>query len=186
MAKEFLEAYKSAHPDIEVKERDLTIDILPHIDGETLFAGYVPEESWTPSQAAKHGKRIELISELTGATAIVVSAPMWNWGPPSSLKAYVDHIVLPGVLDLFGNAKLAGKPVTALVSSGGSYAGDAAVADFESNWLSLIFTKLGAADTVVIRTEFSLGGQVPHITVEQKEASFQEAKALAIARAAAI
>lgn len=188
LAKEFLEAYQISHPGVEVKDRDLTIDILPHIDGETLGASYVPIEARSEAQEAKHQKRLELINEITGASAIVVSAPMWNWGPPSNLKAYIDHIVLPGVLDPYGNGKLAGKPVTCLTASGGSYSEDSGSQniDFETNWLTLIFTKLGATDVTVIRSEFALGGLVSHTTAEQKEAGFQEAKTKAISRASSI
>ena len=155
------------------------------MDGETLFFAYTPEDKRAPSQVAKNAARIELIDELKGATAVVISTPMWNWAPPSVLKAYVDQIVYPGQLDPYGNAGLAGKAITVIIATGGAYEEDSS-SDFESKYFKFLFNKLGSTDVAVIRIDNQLGGSVPHLTAEQKEAGLTTATSAAKARAAAI
>ncbi len=142
--------------------------------------------------AAKHALRLELIKEVTEAAYVVISTPMWNWSAPSVVKAWIDQIVMPGVLDPYTQKNLKGK-VTVLISSGGSYlpeshGGHGADRDFESKYLGMVPQLLGSEDVVVIRTEFSLAGVMPGMDelIPKKEESFAKASADAIARAQAL
>jgi len=136
LAATFAETYVKIHPGVEVKHRDLSASPVSHLDAETLGAGYVPEDKRSASQQAKHQGRLDLIKEITGAQAIVISTPMWNWNVPSVLKAYIDQIILSGTLDSYGAKGLTGKQVTILVAcGGGGYGGDKASSDFVSNYL---------------------------------------------------
>ena len=63
---------------------------------------------------------VELAQELLSATDVVIATPMWNWNCPAVLKAYIDAIVIPGVLGA-GEGKLAGKRITVVISQGGAY-----------------------------------------------------------------
>ena len=150
------------------------------------MAGYVPADQRTPSAAAKFQARLDLIEEISKASAIVIESPMWNWNVPSALKAYIDQIIVPGVFDT--NSKtLAGKTVTLLVACGGAY-GEGSWHpewDFLSGYLKTIFTNLGATDVELIRTEYTLAGVVPGMEglVDKKEESFTAATAAAAKRA---
>lgn len=62
----------------------------------------------------------ELAQELLSATDVVIATPMWNWNCPAVLKAYIDAIIIPGVLGA-GEGKLAGKRITVVISQGGAY-----------------------------------------------------------------
>lgn len=95
----FIETVKSTNKLVEVVTRDLDAEKLQHLDTETLTAGYVPKENRSPEMQAKHQFRLDLIKEITDAMAVVISTPMYNWFVPSVLKAYIDQIVMPGVLD---------------------------------------------------------------------------------------
>jgi len=136
LAASYAQAYTKAHPGVQVKHRDLTTSPVPHLDAEAISAAYVPEDKRPASQQAKHQFRLDLIKEITGAQAIVIASPMWNWNIPSVLKAYIDQIILVGSLDVYGAQGLTGKPVTILVATGGGgYGDEKANTDFVSNYL---------------------------------------------------
>lgn len=184
----FANAFSTANPDLEIRIRNLATNPVPHIDGEALMAGYVPEENRTDGMKSKHQLRLDLIEEIAGAKAVVVTAPMWNWSIPSVLKAYIDHIVLPGQLDPYGNKKLAGKKITVLLAAGGNYGEGANHPewDFESPYLKHIFTSLGSEDVQIIRAEYTLAGVAPGMEalVPNKEKSLADGKVAVEVRAA--
>lgn len=186
---EFVSAWKAAHTDGTVIARDFSTDPIPHVDGEAIFAGYTPEDQRSAGATAKWDYRMGLIKEITGVDEILISTPMWNWSIPSVLKAYFDQIIVPGVLDGSGAAGLTGKKVTFVVAHGGSYAEGAPRFgwDYQTGYLKLVATALGATDVEVIMAELTLAGQVPGMEalVPNKEASLAAAKAAAKSRAAA-
>jgi len=190
LAHSFIASYKTTHPDTDVIFRDLAKDPVPHLDGETLVAGYLPEEARSDSQKVKIGLRLELTKEIIEADSVIVSTPMWNWSIPSVLKAYIDQIVYIGVLDPQQNRHLTGKRITILISTGGAYGPDSwhPEWDYESNYLKLIFSNLGATDIEVIRTEYTLAGVVPGMEelIPNKEQSLKDATVAAEVRAKAL
>ncbi len=123
--------------------------------------------------------RRELIAELLEADHILLATPMWNWGPPSTLKAYLDHIIFPGVLDVSSNRHLAGKNMTLLVTQGGSTAPGTPKAgwDFITGYLELVFKGLGVSDLATVQVEFTMAGQDEQLNqfLELKEKSIREA-----------
>lgn len=184
----FVNSFSATNPDVEIRVRNLAANPLPHIDGEALTAGYVPEEGRTEGMKTKHQLRLDLIQEISEAKSVVITTPMWNWSIPSVLKAYIDHIVMPGALDPYGNRKLSGKKITLLVATGGSYSADAHHPewDFVTPYLKHIFTSLGSEDIQVIRAEFQLAGVAPGMEalIPNKEKSLADGKVAAEARAA--
>ena len=186
----FVKAFSAANPNVEVRVRDLSANPLPHLDGEAISAGYVPEEGRSNGQASKHQLRLDLIKEIAEAKSVVITVPLWNWSIPSVLKAYVDHIVLIGALDPYTNRKLAGKKVTIFIGAGGGYGPGSAHPEWEfmTPYLTHIFTSLGSEDVQVIRAEFSLAGVAPGMEslVPNKEKSLADGIAAAEARAATI
>jgi FMN-dependent NADH-azoreductase len=136
----------------------------------------------------KHNFRLGLIKEITSADEILISTPMWNWSVPSLLKAYIDQIIVGGVLDGSGAAGLAGKKVTFVVAQGGSYKDGAPRAgwDFATGYLELVAKALGATDIQTILAEFTLAGNAPGMEslVDAKNASVASAKNAARKRAA--
>ena len=187
LAHEFIEEFKASHPGVDVVERDLDKNPVSHLDGETLMAGYLAEDARSDAQNKKHNFRHELVNEIVGAQAIVVSTPMWNWNVPSVLKAYIDQIILIGALDPYSNKKLADKAVTILIASGGGYSEGSwhPEWDHETPYLKQVFTILGSTNVEAIRTEYCLAGIVPGMEslIEAKEKSFAESKVAARTRA---
>ncbi len=138
--------------------------------------------------AANWGARMFLIEEISGADEILISTPLWNYGVPSVLKAYIDSIVIPGVFDE-STATLAGKKVTFVIAQGGSYADGSPKAgwDYASGFLRQFAGAMGATDVEVIAIEFGLAGVVPALEsfIPNKEASIASGKEAAKNRAAA-
>jgi len=93
LAKQFVAAFHQRHPDAKIIVRDVAAaDPVPHLNAER-FAAFItkPEER----SAAEHNVVAysdSLISELKEADVIVIGLPMYNFGVPSQLKAYFDHI----------------------------------------------------------------------------------------------
>ncbi|MEU6326169.1 NAD(P)H-dependent oxidoreductase [Streptomyces sp. NPDC047049] len=117
----FRKAWEEQHPDGTVIHRDLAADPLPHLDGIGASAGFSDPAGHTPEQQAAFALRVQLIEELEQADAIVIGAPMYNFTIPSTLKAWLDQVILMGrTAGEQPSAK--GTPVTVVASRGGSYA----------------------------------------------------------------
>ena len=186
VAEAFLSTHKKISPNTKIVTLDLNEHPVPHLDSETLIAGYVPEDQRTPSQKKKHQYRLGLIDQIVKADEILLASPMWNWNVPSVLKAYIDQLIVPGFFDN-NTKKLAGKKVTVALACGGSYSPDSwhPEWDYETGYLKHIFTALGSTDVEVIRTEWCLAGIVPGMEqfIDKKEESFKDAKLAAENRA---
>jgi FMN-dependent NADH-azoreductase len=121
VAMRFCDAWREQHPDGEVIHRDLAADPLPHLDQHAFSAAFVDAEARTPEQATAMARRVRLIEELERADAVLLAAPMYNFTIPSTLKAWIDHVLMVGRTT--GDASsVKGLPVTVIASRGGSYA----------------------------------------------------------------
>jgi len=76
----------------QVIVRDLARDPIPHLDAARFGAFLAKPGEHTPEQAAVVGYSDALIQELKAADVVVLGLPMYNFGIPSTLKAYFDHI----------------------------------------------------------------------------------------------
>eukprot|EP01034_Spumella_vulgaris_P028817 gene28817-35745_t len=186
----FTTAYRASHPNDTVIVRDLGENPIPHIDAEALKSNYVPEAARPESMQKKHQNRMNMIKEIVDAKAIVISTPMWNWSIPSTLKAYIDHIIMVGHLDPYGKALLKDKSITIVIASGAAYGKDSAHPEFdhETPYLTHIFKSLGASDIEFIYVEHTMAGRYPGMEalIPVKEASRANALIAAEKRANAI
>lgn len=80
-------------PDLTLVRRDLTTDPLQHIADETIAGFYTPPEGMTDQMRAATAISDELIDELQSADALLIATPMYNFGVPSALKAWIDQVV---------------------------------------------------------------------------------------------
>ena len=83
-------------PDLRVVARDLGTDPIPHLtlESATALRGADPVNQ---EQAAAQALSNQLISELKAADVIVIGAPMYNFGIPSTLKAWFDYVLRAGL-----------------------------------------------------------------------------------------
>ena len=114
-------------PGARVINRDLGKDPLPHLDAERFGAFLAKPEARTPAQRQVLGESDALIAELREADALVLGLPMYNFGVPSQLKAYFDHIARAGVTFKYTEkgsvGLLTGKQAYVFAARGGLYQG---------------------------------------------------------------
>jgi FMN-dependent NADH-azoreductase len=117
-------AWRAAHPDGAVTYRDLAAAPLPHLDSESGTARMVPPDQHTPAQAASWELSKQIVGEVLAADTIVLGLPLYNFGAPSLVKSWVDHLVAPGlsVDHETMTGLLGGRDLLVLASRGGGYA----------------------------------------------------------------
>ena len=128
LAREFVEAFRRRHPDTRVLVRELSAaQAVPHLDAERFGAFIAKPEDRSAAQREVVAYSDALIDELRRADVIVLGLPMYNFGVPSQLKAYFDHIARAGVTFRYTEqgpvGLLAGKKAYVFATRGGVYAG---------------------------------------------------------------
>jgi FMN-dependent NADH-azoreductase len=117
------DVWRTAHPGGTVTYRDFGVDPLPHLDAATGLARMVPADQRTPAQAASWELTEQLVGEVLEADTILLGLPLYNFGPPSTVKAWVDHLIAPG-LSMDPETQtglLGGRELLVLASRGGGY-----------------------------------------------------------------
>jgi FMN-dependent NADH-azoreductase len=116
-------AWLAANPGGTVTYRDLGADPVPHFTSESGLARMVPPDQHTPAQAASWELTKELVNEIVQADTILFGLPLYNFGPPSTVKAWLDHIIAPGLsMDAATHTgMLGGRDLIVLASRGGGY-----------------------------------------------------------------
>jgi FMN-dependent NADH-azoreductase len=123
----FVAAWQEANPDGKLVVRDLAKDPVPHLDAERFGAFLAKPEERTAQQQTVVDFSDALIEELRNADVIVLGLPLYNFGVPSQLKAYFDHIARAGVTFRYTEkgpvGLLTGKKAYIMAARGGMYAG---------------------------------------------------------------
>ena len=126
LAEQFVAAWRNRNLDGELVIRDLAREPIPHLDAERFQAFLAQPDARTPEQTAVVEFSDALIRELREADIVVIGLPMYNFGIPSTLKAYFDHIARAGITFRYTEngpvGLLQGKKVYVLAARGGYYA----------------------------------------------------------------
>ena len=147
-----------AAPGLDIISRDLALQPLSHLSGEHLAAaqGAVPE---SPALQKDIAASQAALDEFLAADIVVIGAPMYNFGIPSQLKAWIDRIAVAGKTFRYtanGPEGLAGnKRVIVAVSRGGLYSAGMPAAAFEhvESYLRGVFGFLGVTDLEIVVAE---------------------------------
>ncbi|MBK7848162.1 MAG: NAD(P)H-dependent oxidoreductase [Zoogloea sp.] len=127
LAERFVAARLAATPGLKVISRDLGAEPVPHLDAARFLSFLAKPEERSAEQQAVVAYSDALIEELRQADEIVIGLPMYNFGVPSTLKAWFDHIARAGVTFRYTatgpEGLLTGKKVTLFAARGGLYAG---------------------------------------------------------------
>ncbi|OLZ74681.1 FMN-dependent NADH-azoreductase [Streptomyces sp. IMTB 2501] len=150
------------HPDGTVVYRDLAAQPVPHLTAAAHTAGFADPASHTPEQAAAFAERVRLIEELEQADAVLIGAPMYNYSVPSTLKAWLDNVILIGrTAGETPSAK--GTPVTVVASRGGAYGPGTPREGYEyvQNYLTAVLADGLGLDVDFIVPELTMAPQNP-------------------------
>lgn len=173
LADRFVETWRAAHADTEVIVRDLGRDPVPHLDAARFGAFLAKPADRTPEQAAVAAYSDALIDELRRADVIVLAVPMYNFGIPSALKAYFDHVARAGVTFRYTETGpvglLEGKTAHVFATRGGLYAGTPR--DSQTTFMRDFLAFLGIDDVHFVYAEGLAIGE------ERKQAGLAQAHA---------
>ena len=127
LADEFVAAWRAGNPGGKVVVRNLAEDTVPHLDAERFGAFLAKAGGRSSEQQAVVDYSDALIDELKRADVLVLGLPMYNFGVPSTLKAYIDHIARAGATFKYTDkgpvGLLTGKKAYVFATRGGLYAG---------------------------------------------------------------
>ncbi|WP_435204066.1 FMN-dependent NADH-azoreductase [Micromonospora sp. bgisy143] len=90
-------AWRAAHPDGTVTYRDLGAEPLPHLDSAGGLARMTPPDQHTPAQRASWELSLRVVDEVKQADVVLLGLPLYNYGVPSSVKSWVDHLIVAGL-----------------------------------------------------------------------------------------
>jgi FMN-dependent NADH-azoreductase len=155
LADEYVAGWRARNPEGKVIVRDFARDPVPHLTAERFQAFLTkPAERGT----AQHGEVAysdALIDELKQADVIVIGLPMYNFGIPSMLKAYFDHIARAGITFTYTDkgpiGLLTGKKAYVFAARGGIYAGTSR--DTQTSYIRNFLSFLGIDDVEFVYAE---------------------------------
>lgn len=173
LAQRFIDAWRIQHTEHRVVVRDLAKYPVPHLTAERFQAFLAPAGERDAEQQAVVAYSDALIAELQQADVIVLGLPMYNFGVPSTLKAYFDHVARAGITFRYtesGPVGLLGeKTVYVLATRGGAYQGTAK--DTQSVYVRDFFEFLGIRDLHFIYAEgLNLGPEKQQVALAAADA----------------
>jgi FMN-dependent NADH-azoreductase len=156
LANQFVNAFRNQHPDAKILVRDVAAgEPVPHLNAERFGAFCTPAEARNAEQATVVAYSDALISELKQADVIVIGLPMYNFGVPSQLKAYFDHIARAGETFKYTEkgpmGLLTGKKAYVFAARGGIYAGTPM--DTQTSYVRDFLRFIGLADVEFVYAE---------------------------------
>ncbi len=135
-----------------VTRRDLAAEPTPPIDAGWIEANFTPAEQRTPAQSARLALSDGLIAELRAADLLLLAAPIYNFGPPAALKAWIDQVARARETFRYTEqgpvGLLTGKRAVAFVASGGTEV-DGPI-DFMTPYLRHALGFIGIGDVTVV------------------------------------
>ena len=155
LADEFVAEFRGTHPGTKLILRDLGRDPVPHLDAARFGSFTTKPDERNDAQKAVVRYSDALIGELRRADVLVLGLPMYNFGVPSQLKAWFDHIARAG--ETFRYAEkgpvglLTGKKAYVFATRGGLYAGTPA--DTQTEYVRLFLAFLGITDVEFVYAE---------------------------------
>ena len=136
--------WQDSVPGLEVTYRDLDADPLPHLTNAILGGG--------DAAAAQAGEAT--LQQFLKADVIVLGVPRYNFGVPSTLKAWIDRVAVAGRTFKYtenGPVGLAGGKRVIVVSSRGGVRQDANALDLHEVTVDVVLRFLGITDITFVR-----------------------------------
>ncbi len=114
----FLRRWQALRPQDAVACRDLALHPPAPVTGEWVHAAFTAPAQRKPWMQAVLAQSDTLVDELVAADLIVIGVPMYNFGMPSTLKAWIDNIVRVGRTFGFDRSRV-GEPYWPLLADQG-------------------------------------------------------------------
>lgn len=128
---------------------------LPGLDGDWMAANFTPQQDRSPDQKATLALSDTLIAELMAADTLVISLPIYNFGVPSALKSWIDHVARAGITFKYTatgpQGLLSGKRAYLAVASGGTEVGSQI--DFATSYLRHVLGFIGITDVQIVASD---------------------------------
>lgn len=142
---------RKEHGSVDVIDRDLAVDAPGFVDQEWIGANFTPKEDRTEAQKARLTGSDALIEELKAADVVVIASPIYNFGVPAALKAWVDMVARARVTFKYTEngpvGLLEGKKAIIATASGGTKT-DSDI-DFATPYLRHVMGFIGIHDVSV-------------------------------------
>ncbi|HSH30737.1 MAG TPA: NAD(P)H-dependent oxidoreductase [Thiohalobacter sp.] len=164
-----LEALRGQHPDLRLRERDVSAG-LPLVDADWIGACYTPAEQRDAGQRTVLAQSDGLVRELQAADVLVIGTPIYNFSIPASLKAWIDQVARVGetfrYTDSGPEGLLRDRQAFVLLASGGTPVGSEI--DFASSYLRHVLGFLGIEEVTVIAADRILQQQDEAVAAAQQ------------------
>jgi FMN-dependent NADH-azoreductase len=148
--------FREKHPDAKWIERDFATDPLPHIDVAKTGAIRQPQEAHDDAMKAAFPAERAVLDEFLASDIVILGVPMYNFSVPSSIKAWIDRLGVPGVTFKYSEAGpeglAGGRRVIVASSRGGEYEMDGP-AEHQETYLRDFFAFIGIDHVEFIRAE---------------------------------
>ncbi len=153
-----LEKIISIYPNSSIHTHDLSKSPFPHLEEAAFTSFYTPQEKRTEEHKEALLHSDEAIKELMEADILVLGVPLYNFGIPSTLKAWIDHVARSGVTFRYADGRPEGlvknKKVYLAMASGGIYSdGPMKSYDFAEPYLRAVLGFIGLTDITTFRVE---------------------------------
>ncbi|TRW24376.1 FMN-dependent NADH-azoreductase [Flavobacterium zepuense] len=153
-----IESIKKEHPESVVTIRNVAQNPFPYLEEVHFQSFFTPAENHTPEhkEAIKHSNTA--IAEIFDNDVIIIGVPFYNFGIPSTLKSWIDHICRKGITFNYDggapNGLVTGKKVFLAIASGGIYSDGPMVGyDHAEPYLRSVLGFLGMTDITTFRLE---------------------------------
>lgn len=154
LTRDVVDALEARSGRIELLRRDLGHGV-PLIDEAWIGANFTPADERTPEQREVLAFSDELVAELKAADVLVIGSPIYNFGIPAALKAWVDLVARARLTfrytDNGPEGLVKGKKAYVVIASGGVPV-DSAV-DFATPYLRQALRFVGITDIEIIAAD---------------------------------
>ncbi|MBB4286107.1 FMN-dependent NADH-azoreductase [Roseospira goensis] len=171
---------------VSVTVRDLAETPAPFVDDAWIAANFTDPSARTAEARAVLALSDALVAELRAADVIVIGLPVYNFGPPAALKAWIDMVARARETFRYTadgpEGLLTGTRAILAMASGGTAAGSAI--DFATPYLRHILGFLGITDVTVVAADRHLTAEDDRIAAARAAVSETVAPIRDAARAA--
>ncbi|HXN16208.1 MAG TPA: FMN-dependent NADH-azoreductase [Usitatibacter sp.] len=185
LVSQFVAEWRKANPAGEIIVRDIGREQVPHLTAQRFQSFLAKPEERSAEQQAAAAFSDALIDELKRADVIVLGLPMYNFGVPSTLKAYFDHVARVGVTFRYTEqgpqGLLTGKKAYVFATRGGLYAGTPL--DTQTSYVRDFLRFLGIEDVHFVFAEgLAMGEASKRAALTRAEEAIQSLSARELAQ----